>query len=67
MVGTNSSAMNSDAASVTSRVIGKYFINSPIRPGQNSSGMNTANVVAVDAVMGQAMRLDASVNANFGL
>jgi len=51
--------MLSDAASTTSRVIGKYFMNSPIMPGQNSNGINAAKVVAVEAVIGQAMRLAA--------
>jgi len=34
---------------------------SPIIPGQNNSGIKAASVVAVDAVIGQAMRLAASV------
>ncbi len=36
-------------------------MNSPIMPGQNRSGRNAASVVAVEAVIGQAMRLAASV------
>ena len=31
----------------------------PIMPDQNSSGKNTLSVVAVDAMIGQAMRLAA--------
>ena len=56
----NTSAMASDAASVTRTVIGRNFMNSPTTPGQNSSGRNTTSVVAVEAMMGQAMRLAAS-------
>ena len=44
-------------------VSGRNFMNSPTTPGQNSSGTNTAKVVAVDAIMGQAMRLAASAQA----
>ena len=40
-------------------VIGRNFMNSPTTPGQNSKGMNAARVVAVEAVIGQAMRLAA--------
>ena len=32
-------------------------MNSPTMPGQNSSGTKAASVVAVEAVIGQAMRL----------
>ena len=45
-----------DAVSVINSVIGRYFMNSPIIPGQNTSGMNAASVVAVEAVIGHAMR-----------
>ena len=59
-LGTKISAMTSDAVSVASTVIGRNFMNSPTMPGQNSSGMKAASVVAVEAMIGQAMRLAAS-------
>ena len=40
-------------------VIGRNFMNSPTVPSQNSSGKNTQSVVAVDAMIGQAMRFAA--------
>ena len=59
-VGMKMSAIRSEALNVASKVTGRNFMNSPTTPGQNSNGMNAAKVVAVDAVMGQAMRLAAS-------
>ena len=59
-VGTNTSAMNSDAVSVAMSVIGRNFMNSPTMPGQNSNGMKAARVVAVAAVIGHAMRFAAA-------
>ncbi len=53
------SAMKSDADSVTITVIGRNFMNSPTTPVQNNSGKNTQSVVAVEAMMGQAMRFAA--------
>lgn len=35
-------------------------MNCPANPGQNSSGKKTASVVAVDEVIGQAIRCAAS-------
>ena len=35
-------------------VMGRYFMNSPTRPGQNINGRNAATVVAVDVMTGQA-------------
>ena len=35
-------------------VIGKYFMNSPTRPGHTASGLKAASVVAVEAMIGQA-------------
>ncbi|CSB20657.1 Uncharacterised protein [Vibrio cholerae] len=35
-------------------------MNSPVTSGQNSSGAKAANVVAVEAVIGQAIRFAAS-------
>ena len=54
--GTKISAINNDADNTAIKVNGKYFINSPIMPGQNISGAKAANVVAVEAIIGQAMR-----------
>ncbi len=65
--GTKMSAMNSDADRVNSTVIGRNFMNSPTVPDQNSSGRNTASVVAVDAMIGHAMRLAAKAYASFGV
>ena len=53
------SAISSEAESVAIRVIGRNFMNSPTMPGQNSSGRKAARVVAVAAMIGQAMRLAA--------
>ena len=58
--GTNTSAISREALRVASRVMGRNFMNSPTMPGQNSSGANAARVVAVDAMMGQLIRLAAS-------
>jgi hypothetical protein len=58
--GTKISAMASDAVSVATSVIGRNFMNSPTMPGQNSNGRKAAKVVAVEAMIGQAMRLAAS-------
>ena len=52
-VGTNTSAIASEAISVAISVIGRNFINSPTIPGQNSRGRKAASVVAVDAMIGQ--------------
>ena len=41
-------------------MIGRNLMNSPTRPGQNSKGMKAASVVAVEAMIGQAMRRDAA-------
>ena len=45
---------NKELASTTMSVIGRNFMNSPMMPGHMSSGMNTATVVAVLAMIGQA-------------
>jgi len=39
---------------VTIRVMGKYFMNSPMIPGQKSMGKKAARVVIVDPITGQA-------------
>ena len=41
------------------RVIGKYFINSPAKPGQNINGKKAARVVAVDDIIGRAIFFEA--------
>ena len=56
--------MANDADSTAMRVRGMYFMNSPTMSGQNSSGKNAASVVAVDAMMGQAMRVAAAPYAS---
>ena len=59
-VGTKNSAISNEPDSVTSSVIGRYFMNCPTKPGKKSMGANTISVVEVEAIMGQAMRLAAS-------
>ena len=63
--GKNTRAMANEAVRQMITVVGKKLMNSPTTPGQNNRGMNTASVVAVDAMMGQAMRLAASPHADF--
>ena len=55
--------MASEAIRQINTVIGRYCMNSPTTPGQNNSGTNTASVVAVEAMTGQAMREAASTQA----
>ena len=57
--GTKMSAIASEAVSVATSVIGKNFMNSPTIPGQKSSGAKAARVVAVEAIIGHAIRLAA--------
>ena len=59
--GTNNNAIKSEEVSTHIRVIGKYFINSPARPGQNTRGANAARVVRVDAIIGNAILFDADL------
>ncbi len=59
-VGVKNSATASEADKVAIRVIGRYFMNSPTMPGQNSSGEKAATRVAVAAITGPDMRLAAS-------
>ena len=56
-------AIKREAVMVVDSVMGMYFINCPTVSGQKSKGKKAARVVAVDAVMGQAMRFEASPNA----
>ena len=58
--GTKSNAIASDAVSVATSVIGRNFMNWPTMPGQNNNGAKAARVVAVDAVIGHAMRFAAA-------
>ena len=46
-------------------VIGKYFINSPAKPGQNIKGKKAAKVVAVEDIIGSAIFFDAFAYASF--
>ena len=62
-VGIKIKAINKDAESVISNVIGRYFINSPTSPGQKAKGAKAASVVKVEVVMGQAIRFAASLKA----
>ena len=61
--GITINAIKSDAVNVINIVMGMNFIKSPVTSGQKRRGKNTARVVAVDAVIGQAIRFDASLNA----
>ena len=47
-------ATNSEDERTVINVNGKYFMNSPKRPGQNAKGKNAAKVVAVEAIIGIA-------------
>ena len=53
-MGLITKAMKRDEDKTMMRVIGRYFMNSPMMPGQIARGRNAASVVAVDAMMGQA-------------
>ena len=55
--GTKRSAIKSDEVKTQINVIGRYFMNSPARPGQKIKGRNAANVVAVEAIIGRAIFL----------
>ena len=52
--GLMTNATKSDELNTTINVIGRYFMNSPMSPGQIANGKKAASVVAVDAMMGQA-------------
>ena len=54
--GMKISAMNSDAISTLITVMGRYFMNWPTMPGQNSSGRKTISVVTVEEMIGHDMR-----------
>ena len=48
------------------KVMGKYFMNSPIIPSHKASGKNAASVVAVEAIIGIAISPTASFAATQG-
>jgi len=57
------SATNSELLSVMISVMGRYFMKSPISPGQNSMGEKAAMVVAVEVMTGQATSLVPFIDA----
>ena len=57
--GTKRSAIKREDVKTQINVIGKYFINSPASPGQKINGRKAANVVAVEAIIGRAIFLEA--------
>ena len=58
-------ATNNDENNTTESVIGKYIINLPIVPGHNPNGKKAAKVVAVEAIIGQAISPTPSIAACF--
>ena len=52
--GVITKATNKEEPKTIISVIGKYCINSPIIPGHKARGTKAANVVAVEAIIGQA-------------
>ena len=56
-------ATNNELDSTIIKVIGKYFMNSPIMSFQNIKGKNAAKVVAVDAIIGTATSPTPSLEA----
>ena len=54
-------ATNNEAPKVIMSVIGRFFINLPITPGQNNNGKKGASVVRVTATTGK----NTSPAANF--
>ncbi len=59
-VGLKTSATNREDASVITRVIGRYFMNSPTIPGQKINGKNAKSVVTVEAMTAMPTSLVAS-------
>ena len=57
-------ATNRDEQRVTMRVMGRYFMNSPIIPGQKIIGKKAASVVRVEPITGQATSLVAFMAAS---
>ncbi len=54
IAGLNTSPTKSEASRPSVRVMGRYFMKSPMTPGQNISGRNAQTVVNVEVVTGQA-------------
>ena len=57
-------ATNNDEDRTIIRVMGIYFINSPIKSFQNNNGKNAASVVAVDEIMATAISPTANLAAS---
>ena len=57
--GTKRRAIKREDVKTQIKVIGRYFINSPAIPGQNINGKKAAKVVAVEAIIGRAIFLEA--------
>ena len=57
--GTKRSAIKSEDVKTQINVMGRYFINSPASPGQKIKGRKAAKVVAVEAIIGSAIFLEA--------
>ena len=55
MTGFITNATNREDKRVTIIPIGKKLMNLPVKPGQKARGTNTANVVAVDVIIGIAI------------
>jgi hypothetical protein len=52
--GLKTIATSSEASSVMITVMGRYFMNSPMMPGQKMSGANATTVVSVEDVTAPA-------------
>ena len=57
--GTNNSAINKEDVKTQISVIGRYFVNSPAKPGQKIKGKKAAKVVAVEEIIGKAIFFEA--------
>ena len=64
IVGTKINAIINEAERTATKVIGRNFMNSPTIPGQKISGKKAARVVAVDAIIGNAILLAAVLYAS---
>ena len=60
-------AINKEEIRTQINVIGRYFINSPAKPGQNIRGRKAAKVVAVDEIIGKDIFFEALAKASFTL
>jgi len=59
-------ATKSDEDKTIIKVMGKYFINSPMIPGQKAKGIKATKVVAVEAIIGHATSPTAYLAASKG-